>query len=87
MAGGYNTGQVTVGTSATLIAAARAGRKDIVIVTHGATDVYLGGPNVTTSTGSLLVGSKGTGFTITSEAAVYGVVSAGTQTVSYVETL
>ncbi len=27
MAGGYNTGQATVGTSATLIAAARAGLK------------------------------------------------------------
>lgn len=87
MAGGYNTGQATVATTATVIAAARSGRKDIVIVNLGATDVYIGGPSVTTSAGVLLVGSKGVGLTITTEAAIYGIVGAGSQAVSYVETL
>lgn len=87
MAGGYNTGQATVGTSATLIAAARPGRKDIVIINHSTVDVYVGGAGVTTSTGALLIGVKGAGLTITTEGPVYGIVGSGTEPVSYVEAL
>jgi len=87
MAGGYNTGQATVGTTATMIAAARPGRKDIVIINHGTADVFVGGAVVTTGTGALLIGVKGAGLSITSEGPVYGVIGSGTQPVSYVETL
>ena len=87
MAGGYNTGQATVATTATVIAAARPGRKDIAIVNSGTTDVYVGGPSVTTSTGILLTGAKGAGLVLTTEAAIYGIVAAGTQAVTYMETL
>lgn len=80
------TGQVSVGTSATLIVAARSGRKNVIIVQGGTTNVYLGGSTVTTATGGELVGIEGTGFQIDGAAAVYGVVGSGTQTVSYVET-
>jgi len=87
MAGGYNTGQATVATTATVIAPARPGRKTITIVNGGTTDVYVGGAAVTTSTGFLLTGTKGAGFTVDTEGPVYGIVGSGTQAVSYLETL
>lgn len=87
MAGGFNTNQATVGTTATVIAAARPGRKTITIVNGGTTDVYVGGASVTTSTGVLLTGTKGAGFTVDTEGPVYGIVASGTQAVSYLETL
>lgn len=87
MAGGYNTGQETVATTATVIAPARPGRKTITIANSGTTDVYIGGAAVTTSTGFLLTGTKGAGFTVDTEAAVYGIVGSGTQVVSFLETI
>ena len=88
MAGGYNTGQATVATTATVIAPARPGRKTITIANSGTTDVYIGGAAVTTSTGFLLhTGTKGAGFTFGTEGPVYGIVGSGTQVVSYLETL
>lgn len=79
------TGQVSVGNTATLIAAARAGRKSITIINAGTTDVYLGASGVATGTGLLLYGQKGAGITIDGGAAVYGIVASGSQTVSYLE--
>lgn len=79
------TAQVTVGTTATVIAAARAGRRSITIVNEGATDVRLGAAGVTTGTGLLLAGVKGQALTIETAAAVSGIVGTGTQAVSVVE--
>jgi hypothetical protein len=81
------TGQVTVASTAggTLIAAARATRTDITIVNEGTTDVRLGVSGVTTATGLLLVGIKGAALTLSTRAAVYGIVAAATQAVSYEE--
>lgn len=81
------TNQVSVDNTAggTQIVAARAGRQSVVIINHGTTDVYVGATGLTTSTGALLPGVKGAALTITGEAAVFGIVATGSQTVSYVE--
>lgn len=81
------TGIVTVAATVggTLIAAARATRTDITIVNEGTTDVRLGVSGVTTGTGLLLVGIKGAALTLSSRAAVYGIVGVGTQNVSFEE--
>lgn len=80
------TNQVTVAATATLIAASRPGRRQVVIVQLGATDVYLGGSAVSTTTGLLLTGTKGTTITIETTGAIYGIVAAATQAVSVAET-
>ena len=81
------TGIVSVATTAggTLIAAARANRTDITIVNEGTTDVRLGASGVTTATGLLLAGIKGAALTLSTRAAVYGIVAASTQNVSFEE--
>lgn len=83
--------QVSVGTSATLLAAARTGaqgtgRKTVCVTQVGTTVVYLGGSGVTTSTGDYLAGAAGTGKCWDTQAALYGIVGSGTQTVSVTET-
>ena len=79
-------GPVTVGTSATLIVAARAGRKSVMIVNEGAVDVRVSSnASMTISNGLLLAGSKGAGETIDGGAAVYGIVASGTASVSFGE--
>lgn len=87
-AGGFKTAQVSVADTAggTLLAANRSGRSAITIVNHGTTAVYVGQSGVTTATGVLLPGVEGASITIPTQAAVYGIVSAGTQTVSVLET-
>lgn len=79
------TNQVSVTTSSTLIVASRVGRRGLTIVNHGTTDVYIGVTGLTTSNGLLLVGVKGAGISLETEAAIYGIVGTGTQTVSYLE--
>ncbi len=78
------TGQVSVGTSSTLVVAARTGRTSVTITMLGGVDAYLGVTGVTTSTGTLLLGAKGASFTLNTSAAVYG-VAASTVSVSYEE--
>lgn len=77
----YVSGQVTVGTTATLIASP-SGPGGILVSCSAAT--FLGGAGVTTSTGI----SVGTGpVVIPTEGAahdLYGVVASGTATVSYI---
>jgi len=51
----FATGQISVGTTATLIAASRAGRSAISVVNVGTTDTYIGGV--------LLLGVKGSAVT------------------------
>lgn len=79
------TTQVTVNSTATQIVAARTGRDAVIIVNLGTTDVYIGVSGVTTSTGLLLLGTKGAAVSIPTTAAVYGIVGAGTQAVSVME--
>ncbi len=79
------TAQVTVGTSATVIAAARAGRRSITLVNEGTTDVRIGAAGVAAGTGLLLAGAKGQALTIETAAALSGIVGTGTQAVSVIE--
>lgn len=79
------TNQVSVGTSATLIAAARSGRQSIVITLTAATVLYVGTSGVTTGNGLFVAGVVGQTITLETAAAVYGIVASGTLTVSYLE--
>ncbi len=79
------TGQVNVGTSATLVATARAGRNKIKVTMLGAVDAYCGAAGVTSATGDLLLGTKGASVTIETAGAVY-CVAASTVAVSFMET-
>lgn len=79
-----NTGQVTVGTGATLIAAVNPNRGTITIVNLGTGALYVGNSNVTVATGQLLPGVVGASVTINSTAAIYG-IAAVAQAVSYLE--
>jgi hypothetical protein len=82
----FTPAQVSVGTSATLIAAARTGRQLLTIVNTTTTAIYLGGSGVTTSTGHLLPGVVGASLTIPYTGAMYGVVASSTATVTEAET-
>lgn len=79
------TTQVSVGTSATQIVAARAARDAVIIVNLGTTPVYLGTSGVTTGNGLLLLGVQGAAITIPVTAAIYGIVGAGSQSVAVME--
>lgn len=81
----FATGQSTLGTTAVQVAAARTGRRSITIVNHSTTDVYIGGSGVTATTGTLLLGTKGASITLESTGAIYGITTAGTPTVSFME--
>jgi hypothetical protein len=77
------TGQVSVGTSATVISAANTDQAGVLITNASATaTVYLGASGVTSSTGAVL--AAGSSITIPTISAVYGIVSTGTATVSYI---
>lgn len=81
------TGQASVGTTigGTLIAAEREGRGAITIVNGGTTDVFVGLAGLTASNGVLLAGVKGQTLTLRTQAAIYGIVGSGSETVSFVE--
>lgn len=79
------TSQVTVGTSATQIVAARAGRMAVTITMLGAGDIFVGGAAVTVANGALLLGTKGSSITIPTQGAVSG-IGAVAQAVSVLET-
>ena len=79
------TAQVSVTTTAATLVAARAGRRSLLIVNHGTTDVYLGPATVTTASGLLLPGVKGASVSIPTTGLIQAIVGAGTQTVSYIE--
>lgn len=81
------TSQVAVGTSATQIVAARSGRLAVTITMLGAGDIFVGPntPTLTTSNGTLLLGTKGSSVTLPTQAAVFGIGAAG-QSVSVLET-
>jgi hypothetical protein len=80
----FTYGQVSVGSTATLIL--KPGQSsEITLVNFGTNDVYFGDAAVTSSTGQLLAGTRGTSLKITTTGAVYG-VTASTQTVGYFAT-
>jgi|SRR5579862_621292 len=82
-----DSGQVSVGATATLISAANPNRSTICITNMGTTDVYIGFTSgVTTSTGDLLAGTKGAFIAVDTQTDVYAIVATGSQTVSYSET-
>lgn len=83
--GSIANNQVSVTTSSAQVVAARAGRRALIIVQHGTTDVYLGTGTVTTGNGLLLKGTAGASISIPTTAAINGIVATGTQTVSYLE--
>lgn len=70
------TTQVAVTTTAAQIVAARAGRGSVKIQNLGTTDIYLGNTGVTTTTGDLLVGTKGASVTIPTTAAIFAIGAA-----------
>lgn len=85
-------GPISVGSTATIVVAARVGRGTVTVVNEGTVAVRCGGPNVTFaggtgSTGGVLIpGVAGASFTFPTSAAVSCVVSTGTEPVSEVET-
>ena len=79
------TGQVSVGTSATLILPARKQRRSLLVIQHGTNAVYLGkDENVSTTTGVLLTGTAGSGISIPTTGEIWGIAGSA-QTVSYIE--
>lgn len=78
----YATGQVTIGTSPTLIRAGHPTRHVIGIINYGPTDVYVGKEDVTTTTG-LHVKGNGTSVSAAISGPLWGVVASGTQSISY----
>ena len=94
--GSIVSGQATVGTSSTLIVAARTGvggygsgvagtgRQSVTISNGGTATIFVGPTGVTTSNGLAI--AQNTAVTLNTAAAVYGVVAAATQPASYLET-
>src|SRR6185312_2429457 len=87
------TNQVSVGTTVggTQIIAARTGvagtgRISATVCNTSTTDVCVVADAPTTATGQLLVGVKGACITLNTTAAIFGIVGAGTETVSFSET-
>lgn len=80
-----NTNQVSVGSTSTLIIAANANRKRLVLINMGTTNVFLGNIGVTIGTGQLLLGIAGYVIPLYFTGAVYGIVGTGTQTIAYIE--
>lgn len=79
------TGQQGLTTSAAQVVAAQPTRRSVTIVNLSSIDVYVGNTGVTTSTGQLLLGTKGTALTLETATAVFAVAASGTPTVSYLE--
>ena len=79
------TGQVSVGTTATLILPARRHRRSLLIVQHGTNAVYIGKDlSVSSTTGVLLTGTVGSGISIPTTGEIWGIAGSA-QTVSYIE--
>jgi hypothetical protein len=78
------TNQVTVGVTATLIVAARTGRKNVTIFQEGNTLVRVGASGVTLLTGVPLIGTQGVNLVIDGGAAVYG-IAGSSELVSFME--
>lgn len=81
----FATNQIAVGTSGTLVVAARAGRKSVTLISTTAVAYYVGSTvGVTAANGFPVQPVAGAGLTIFSAAAVYA-VGASALTVGYLE--
>jgi len=85
LGGDFGTNQVTVTNSPTQIVGANATRRGVLITNLGTVDIFIGKAAVSTSTGALLLGTKGMFLVIPTVEAVYGIVGIGSQAVSYLE--
>ena len=82
----FDTNQVSVANTETLIVAANPTRRAVIITNLGTTAVYLGNSTgVTTGNGDLLPGIVGASVTIPTTAAIYGIAATGSQSVSFLE--
>ena len=79
-----STGQVSVLTTATIIIAANASRKAVLITNPSTTvTIYIGTSAVTATTGSALL--PGSSLTMPTTAVIYGIVASTTTTVTFLE--
>lgn len=78
------TGQVTIGTTATAIIGGRK-RSRVRITSHAATAVFIGGAGVTTANGYRLPATDGASVVLETSAAIYAIVAAGTLVVSFLD--
>jgi hypothetical protein len=84
--GSIATNQFSITTTVTQISPGVPGRKSAIIMALAdGQDVYIGPPDVTISTGALIPGTKGAGLVVDGGGAIYGIVAAGTQSVSLLE--
>jgi hypothetical protein len=79
------TGQITINTTATVISTTRTTRRSITVVNHGTTSIFLGGSTVSTTTGVLLIGVAGAAVTFNVTGTISGIVTSGSQQVSFEE--
>lgn len=82
--GSVATGQVAVGTTATLVAPARPGRRRVMVSVGAANACAFGNAGVTATTGFALAAAAGASVTLDFAGALYGACSAST-TVSFIE--
>lgn len=82
----FNTGQVTIASTATSILGVNVNRIRAVITNVGTNPVYLGSSSVLSSiTGTLLAGIAGYPILIRSSSSVWGTSPAGNQIVTFLE--
>lgn len=79
--------QVSVDTTTggVVLAAARQTRRRLILINHGATDVFVGTGTVSTANGALLLGTKGTVVILNTNAAVKGITGGSSVTVGVIE--
>ena len=84
LASSFTAANVTIGTSAGLVAAANGTRKSLTVYNNGSAVIYLGGSGVTTAAGLPLAVGQGITFD-GNTAAVYGISGSAGQDVRYFE--
>jgi hypothetical protein len=81
----FITGQVTIGTTPTLINSAELSRDEIILINMSAVQVFIGNSAVTPTTGVLLNGVIGAELDLPFTDALYGIVASGTALVSFID--
>lgn len=81
----FTYGQVTLNTTAVLIAAANANRTRLLVTQISGVAAYLGASTVTSGSGHLLSSAVGYPVVFRHDDAVYGITAASTTIVSFVE--
>lgn len=84
----FETAQVPVLVTATLISAAKPGLDSITIQNLGTNPVYIGNSSsVAVGNGFPIPGVAGASITLPATVAIYGIASGGTQNVAVLKTL